>query len=208
MPFLRGETAASLAAAAQAPAAAGDLARRVLEDPAYQRQLPTPSPETPALPHLQLPWLGRLFEILAYAAVAVVAALLAVWIVRLLLARRSREVGAVEAEEAAADLDVRLEQPDQLAAAGRYAEAIHQLLLETLAALSRAASLPASFTSREVLLQARLPARAREALSGLVLAVELSRFGGEPASEADYRACQARFQEFLASYRGQAEAAA
>ncbi len=213
MAFLRGELAASLAAAAQAPAAAGELARRVLEDPTYQRQLPAEAPpDAPEFPHLELPWLGRLFELLAYAAVAVLAALLCIWIVRLLLARRAREVTEEAAAGEAAELDVRLDGPDRLAAAGRHAEAIHQLLLETLAALSRASRLPPSFTSREVLERAVLPGRAREALSALVLAVERSRFGGEPAGEADYRACQARFEEFLASWRappgGAAEAVA
>jgi hypothetical protein len=88
-----------------------------------------------------------------------------------------------------------------LADARRFAEAIHVLLLETLAALSRAARLAPSLTSREIVSRVPLPARAREALGGLVLAVEVSRFGGAPAGETDYRACLERFHAFLETYR-------
>jgi hypothetical protein len=49
-----------------------------------------------------------------------------------------------------------------------------------------------------------LPARAREALAGLVAAVERSRFGGADAAEEDYRSCLGRFHAFLDTYRGAA----
>ncbi|HEY6098515.1 MAG TPA: DUF4129 domain-containing protein, partial [Anaeromyxobacter sp.] len=78
------------------------------------------------------------------------------------------------------------------------------LLLETLQALSRAARLAPSLTSREIVERVALPSRAREALEGLVLAVEVSRFGGAPAAEGDYRACRSRFHAFLDTYRGAA----
>jgi hypothetical protein len=93
---------------------------------------------------------------------------------------------------------------EALAARGRFAEAIHALLLETLDALSRAARLAPSLTSREIAARIPLPAPAREALSGLVLAVELSRFGGAAAGETDYRACLDRFHAFLETYRSAA----
>lgn len=206
-----GEIATLAAAAAQGPSAAGEEVRRLLEDGAYQRSLPTaPTPAAPAaLPDLDARWLDHLLRLLGYAGAVVLGALAAVWLVRWLLARRSAG-GEVTApgDAPAAALDVRLERPEALAATGRFAEAIHQLLLETLAALSRADRLPPSFTSREILAAVRLPARARGALSGLVLAVELSRFGGEPAGAAEYRACLARFHDFLESHRGPAEPAA
>jgi hypothetical protein len=206
MALFRGEMAAIVAAAAQAPATAGEAARRLLQDPSYQRDLPREKPPVD-LPPFDAPWLGRLLELLLYTVAAVALALLVTWIVSRLLARRARDVAVAAEGDDAPALDVRLDQPDRLAAAGRFADAIHQLLLETLAAISRAWQLPPSYTSREVLARARLPGRAREALSGLVLAVELSRFGGAPATEADYQACLAQFQAFLASYRGPAEPA-
>lgn len=206
MAVLRGDMAALLAAAAPPPAAT-ERARRLLEDAAYQRTLPVQAPPA-ELPSFHLPWLGPLVQILLYAALAVLCALAISWIVNNLAIRRARDEADAPEEGLAPGLDVRLDRPDQLAAAGRHAEAIHQLLLETLAALSRASRLPPSYTSREVLGSVRLSARARAALSGLVLAVEISRFGGAPAGEADYRACLVRFHDFLESYQAPAEPAA
>jgi len=201
MALLRGDgLAAVLGAAAQAPAAAGDLAHRILQDPAYQRSLPAdaPPPDLPGAP----PWdLRLLFTILLYAALAVVLALAVAWLVRQLGPGRARDA-EVAPEGGPAPLQVPLEGPERLAAAGRYAEAIHALLLETLAALSRAARLAPSFTSREILARVGLPDPAREALAGLVLAVEVSRFGGVPAAARDYEVCLDRFHDFLASYGG------
>src|SRR5512142_3057759 len=106
MALLRGDMAAFVAAAAQAPATAGDSARRILDDPSYQRSLPAQAPPgAPEFPHLDLPWLGRLFELLAYAAAVVLAALLVTWLARLLLARRARDVAEAEAAAPAAALD-------------------------------------------------------------------------------------------------------
>lgn len=205
MAVLRGDMAALLAAAAQPPAAA-EQARRVLEDTVYQRALPVEAPPA-ELPRIDLPWLGPLVEILLYVGLAVLAGLAIFWIVNHLVLRRTRDEELAPEEGAAPPLHVRLDQPDRLAATGRFAEAIHQLLLETLGALSRASRLPPAYTSREILASARLPARARAALSGLVLAVEISRFGGAPAGEEDYRACLRRFHEFLESYRAPTESA-
>ncbi len=175
-------------------ATTGEHARRVLEDDGYQKKLPEQRP-----PRDPVEVRTREFDLFRFLlqAAGVVAVLLALaWVVRLLTAGRERDVTA-PAEAETPPLQVELTRPERLAAAGRYSEAIHALLLETLAALSRAARLPPSFTSREILETVRLPARAREALGGLVLAVEISRFGGVPASEADYRICFGRFQEFL-----------
>ena len=41
----------------------------------------------------------------------------------------------------------------------------------------------------------------RAALGHLVSAVEISFFGGQTPSEADYRACRERFQVFAAAFR-------
>jgi hypothetical protein len=224
MEVLRGALLAAILAAGQAPAAAGDQARDVLEDRSYQKDLPRtppgsagkqasqvleddgyqkrlPDPQPPRDPDVVPSRSFDLFRFLLYAAVAVAVLLALAWVVRLLVSGRERDV-AVPAEAEVAPLEVELTRPERLAAAGRYSEAIHALLLETLAALSRASRLPTSFTSREILERVRLPARAREALGGLVLAVEISRFGGIPASEADYRICFGRFQEFLETCSG------
>jgi hypothetical protein len=208
MAFFRGEVLATLLAAAQAPAAAGDRARRILEDPSYQRDLPAAPPPDAALPtaHVHAPG-SPLLELLAYAGLAVVVVLALAWLVRRFATRGDADV-ALPGDAPPPPLRVEIAGPEALAAAGRYAEAIHELLLETLAALSRAGQLAPSFTSREILERVRLPEQARDALSGLVLAVEVSRFGGVSAGEADYRLCLDRFHGFLESYRRPAREAA
>lgn len=195
----RGAILAATLAVAAGPtiAPAGELARAVLEDGAYQKELPSrrpPEPDLSASREFTLP------RFLLQAAVLLAAALALIWLVRHLVGRQDRDV-ALPADSGATPLHVELREPDRLAAAGRWDEAIHALLLETLAALSRAAQLAPSLTSREILDRVRLPARAREALEGLVLAVEITRFGGAPAGETDYRRCLDRFRAFLETYR-------
>ncbi len=94
----------------------------------------------------------------------------------------------------------------RLAESGRYAEAIHALLLRTLHELSHVAPepVPASLTSREILARVALPEAARSALSGLIDAVEITHFGGRAPDESGYRMCLDRFDEFARSYTGAA----
>jgi hypothetical protein len=94
-----------------------------------------------------------------------------------------------------------LDDADELAKKGRYGEAIRVLLLRTLAELARRVAVPASLTSREVLAQAPVPDRARDALRSLVVAVEISHFGGAVPGADDYRACAERFRAFVDAYR-------
>jgi hypothetical protein len=181
-----------------------EAAGRVLADPALQRELPADQVARAAERVGSLPApLLLLLQLLAWAAVAVVVLLCVAWLVRRLAPGPAADEAA-PLDPAAAPLLVPLEGPRALAAAGRFGEAVHALLLETLEALSRASRLAPSLTSREILARVRLPAAAREALAALVLAVEVSRFGGAEPGEADYRACLERFETFLATWRGAA----
>ena len=194
--------AALLAALARASGAVAEDVGRILDDPRYQRALPA-GRGTFELPTFSLGPLALLLRILLWTAVAVAVALLLAWVGRRIAGRvRDAEVGS---GPEATPLVLPVERAEALAAAGRYAEAIHALLLETLLALSRAARLAPSFTSREIVARVPLPPRAREALAGLVEAVEISRFGGAAAGERDYQACLSRFRTFLESH-GQAGA--
>jgi hypothetical protein len=139
----------------------------------------------------------------------------------LLLAYAARELsgagGTAPRPEAAApptrdDQLAVVEQPladaDELAREGRFAEAIHTLLLRTLrelAARSRAA-LPRSLTSREILARVDLGADARLALGDLVTTTERSHFGDDEPGAADYDRCRRQFHVFAAAYRGEAAA--
>ncbi len=193
--------AAALLGAAPSDEEIGRRAARVLADGGYQTELPHPkAPPDPATLHLPLGPVELLLRILLWGAIAVLAFLAIAWLVRR-LAPGARDVEVAE-PAAAAPVAIPIASAEALAAEGRWAEAIHALLLETLQALSRAARLAPSLTSREIVARVPLPERARDALSGLVLAVELSRFGGAAAAEDDYRACLGRFQAFLETYRG------
>ena len=175
-------------------------AAEVLERGEYQRNLPTSVPPfTLDIPGLGV--LGKLLTVLAWTALFVLVALLATWAFQRLRGWHRDVLQERPEPGAAAAAEIRIGSAEALAAEARYGEAIHALLLETLQALSRAARLPPSFTSREIVARVPLRPDAREALAGLVAAVEISWFGGTVPSEADYRGCLMRFHVFLDSYR-------
>jgi len=200
MPLLPGP-GALLLAASLSPAELRARAEAVLAAGDYQTALPR-DPTPPKAFQLPLGPLELLLRILLWTALAVFAILAVSWLVRRLTGG-ARDVELAEPGAPAPAL-IRIESAEALAAEGRWAEAIHALLLETLEALSRAARLTPSLTSREIVERVPLPARARDALEGLVLAVEVSRFGGAPAAEPEYRACLSSFHAFLDTYRSAA----
>jgi hypothetical protein len=144
---------------------------------------------------------------LFYVVLGVLAVLLVVWLATEWRGRERKGapkvVGASSGPPDPAMGVVPLDEVDALAAAGRFAEAVHVLLLRTIAALPRsAAAPPASFTSREILARTTFRPGALDAMSGLVEAVEVSLFGGRPVAEVAYRDCRTRFERFLAIQTG------
>ncbi len=93
-----------------------------------------------------------------------------------------------------------LEDPDQLAAAGRYAEAIHVMLLRALTLAAGRLNLiwPHSLTSREIMDSAALTDQARESLDDLISRVEIHHFGGHTPQEDDFRHCRLVFERLEA----------
>jgi hypothetical protein len=87
---------------------------------------------------------------------------------------------------------------DTLAAQGRFAEAMHVLLLHALAVIRRRLDEPFadSMTSREILRSRQLPDGLRAPLREVVGRVEWSYFGEHPAAHDDYAACRASFATF------------
>lgn len=73
-----------------------------------------------------------------------------------------------------------LDEADQLAAAGRFGEAIHLLLFRSIEELAakRPGAASAALTTREIALQAPMPEEARTAFARLGETVERSFFGG------------------------------
>jgi hypothetical protein len=169
------------------------LTAQVLDHIGAQRDMPT-------LPVSRLTWLDEfsldmptlvLAAILAVAAAALLAAVLryrgraSAW--------DMRAPGASTGANAASE---HLAQAEACAAEGRYMEAMHELLLQSLSDI-RAQSffrLDASLTSREILRQAKLPPPGRDALGSIIRGVEFTYFGLRPASAAEWQACRAAFE--------------
>jgi hypothetical protein len=97
---------------------------------------------------------------------------------------------------------------DELAAAGRFVEAMHVLLLQGLAAIRAGLDeeFADSLTSREILRRARLSDPGRASLRDIVNRVELTYFGQYPAVLADYEACRASFNTLTQALHGSAPA--
>jgi hypothetical protein len=155
--------------------------------------------------------LGVLMSWLVWGGIAVGAVLLILLIVRELARhRRDRVAGAdptiaeEEVAPAVAALHRPLDDADLLARDGRFAEAIHILLLRTFEELARAADvkIAPSLTSREILAKIPLRTGAHEALADLASVVELTWFGDDVPGEADWLRCRGRFDVFVAAYRG------
>jgi hypothetical protein len=129
-----------------------------------------------------------------------------------LLRARGSESWA-ETEEIAADMTRRdptvvLAAADELAREGRYAEAMHVLLLRGLADIRARLDEPFadSLTSREILRSARLPEQARDSLRDVVGHVEWTYFGEYPAGQQDYAACRVSFNALEQALHGNAAA--
>jgi hypothetical protein len=220
-------TGAPVAAAAPDPARVDRAADRVM-DSRYQGELESPSVDDPGdegrrdrgrrVPRGRgldsrpggAGALGAILSWLVWGAIGVGAVLLILLVVRE-LARHRRDRALPDepavAEEAVvpeAALDRPLDDADRLAREGRFAEAIHVLLLRTFEELARAAEvrIAPSLTSREILAKIPLRAGAREALGELAQVVELTWFGDDVPGEADWRRCRARFDAFVEVYQG------
>jgi len=197
-------------------------ARAALEDPRFQRALPSQdesadpkrrrradetgapgSGEDPLDISLPVLGAGAVLGKVVFVVLLVVAGVLVVgWITRELLARRrgADPRTGPEAEVSPASPGERplvFDDAARLAGQGRYAEAVHALLLAAIrhfAERSRTAIQP-SRTSRELVRLLPLGPEAREAFAELVRTVELSLFGGAEVGAEDYERNLARFQE-------------
>jgi len=156
------------------------------------------------------PGLATFANALLWVGVAIVGALVVIWLVRRLSGyqgdTRARTDGEasddVDEGRVVADLGRLRASAQELASQGRYAEAIHALLLLTINELreKRARVVAPAFTSREIVSTLKMPPDALRALSTLVDSVEITLFGGRSASRAHYDACLAEFDRFAAAW--------
>jgi hypothetical protein len=195
---------------------------RVYDRQSYQSELPEPEKlDDPheALERLEregfLPppppeGLGAIMRVIFWVFVIACGCFLVFAIVHF-IAQRGRHPDAQQALAGSTDRAVRVgedapslsrqahDDAEHLAAEGRFAEAIHVLLLRTLTELGRKEGrFSVDLTSREILAKVRVREDPRQALKVLVGSVEKSLFAQRPVDRMDYdRAvdCYERFRE-------------
>lgn len=93
-----------------------------------------------------------------------------------------------------------LREAEQLAAQGRYAEAVHFLLFSSFDDIRRRLNtvLRPAWTSREILRDVPMRNSAQMALSMLVDTVETSEFDGQEIGSADFYRCRDSYAQFVA----------
>jgi hypothetical protein len=110
-------------------------------------------------------------------------------------------VGGGEARAPAAVLGA----ADDLAAEGRFVEAMHVLLLQSLADIRAGLDeqFADSLTSREILRSStKLSEAGRTSLRDIINRVEWTYFGEHPAALPDYEACRASFNALIQAMHG------
>lgn len=166
---------------------------------------PPPSPPGWLQPLIDfLSAMGPLFKFIFWLGLAalVVAVLwfIARELIRIRLPDRTRKLhidddGWRPAPAAALAL---LSDADALAAEGRFAEAVHLLLLRSINDID--GRLPntvrPALTARDIAGLSRLPAAARPAFDRIARVVESSLFGGRPVDRAAFADCRAAYETF------------
>jgi len=91
-----------------------------------------------------------------------------------------------------------LEEADALAAKGRFAEAIHHLLLRSIEDISRRRPrlVRPALTSRELSASEGIPAAARELFAAIAGQVERSLFGGRDVGRTDWDQARTAYADF------------
>ena len=209
-----------------AEGAEGWLLDPELIDPAFSQtvaggDIQTAFPPPPPPPTPPPEWLTSLFDAigrffdwstpaakpLMWIAVALVALFLlyhfvpgfARWVDELRFRRRRGDAdvedGAAEAEAGAAR--ALLAEADALAAAGRFAEAVHLLLYRSVEDIEgrRPGLVKPAMTSRDLAAAQDLPPVARGAFSRIARAVEISLFGGRAIDAAAWDQCRGAYAD-------------
>ena len=168
-------------------------------------------------PRVPEPWRFRLElppEVLWVVVVVAICAILYAFRDEILSALNLRRRGAWSQDEIdAADASGRspeatLVVADDLAAHGRFVDAMHALLLQALAYMRERLDeqFADSLTSREILYSTKLPTDGRTSLQDIVTRVEWTYFGERPATKTDYEACRASFAALAQSLHRKAAA--
>lgn len=116
---------------------------------------------------------------------------------------RKARTGAVEPEAEdwtpdAAPAREWLREADAMAAQGRFAKAVHHLLLRSVDDIARRRPrlVRPALTSRELGASEAIPAAARDLFTGIARLVERSLFGGRAVDAADWTGARAAYADF------------
>jgi hypothetical protein len=92
-----------------------------------------------------------------------------------------------------------LEEADRLAGEGRFAEAIHHLLLRSVDDIARRRPrlVRPALTSRELAAAGAVPAAARDLFARIAAMVERSLFGGRGVDAADWETARGAYADFV-----------
>ena len=194
----------SLAVAAVSAAQDQDAVRRALQGlgPALDLQtaFPVPKERSNGWASLLGFLTGNMVRVLLWVAVACGLAALAWYLMEIVpkgFARQARwaQAGQDGRKAAPAGAAAAQENADDLASQGRFVEAMHVLLLQSVAEMRRRLDVPLadSLTSREILRRVPVSSAAQAALGDIIAAVERAYFGEYGAEAADYRLCRSRF---------------
>jgi len=166
-----------------------------------------------------LRWLGGFLPDAPYARVLLwsVIAILALALAWMIYARlrygswrmprlRRRAAPAMEAEAvraedwlpAAGPARAWLEEADRLASTGRYAEAVHHLLLRSVEDIARRRPqlVRPALTSRDLARAEAIPGAPRRLFADLAAVVERSLFGGAAVDAQEWGRCRAAYADF------------
>ncbi len=196
----------ALAVALSGIAAAAQDARQLAERAIRRLDLQTELPRVPEPDSLRLALPAEVLWAVIVIALAVLLYAFRDMIPILGLGRRRAWGGdAGDAGDAASRApEVTLVRADELAARGNFVEAMHALLLQSLAYMRERLNeqFADSLTSREILARAPLPPEGRASLRDIVARVEWTYFGEREATRADYEACRASFSALAQALRG------
>jgi hypothetical protein len=199
--ILAGGLAWSPAAWPQSPDAAEKTARDSIRSLGLQTELPLRQVRQPIPVHLPV-------EVVWLALICAAALMLYLLRDSLPFWRRSRDQWdeapeGLEPGSAAGAVDA-LSAADQLSRYGRFVEAMHMLLLQSLAEIRQrlGVQFADSLTSREILRGTTLSSQGRASLREIVAAVEWTYFGGYPAEMRDYAACRRSFENLRRALAG------
>lgn len=187
---------------------------RVARDLDLQTKMPADEPPPPDIKWSNVHWHipGSVATWILYGALAVgfVFVILALRGTLPTLSRRSRlkarqrdAAVLLPNDEALGRMSEAGDDAEELARRGLFAEAMHMLLLRSVAELRKRleVTIADSLTSREILQRLALPEVGRRALADLISRVELVHFGKRAAGRDDYGACRASFDALIGAMR-------